>query len=356
MKIIHCADIHLDSKLEANLPTTKSRERKKEVILSFLKMIDYAEQNDVTAVIIAGDLFDSNRMLPTTANVILGKIAQCKNTDFLYLCGNHDAGKALSELELPTNLKLFDDSWVKYDYGNVTIHGVELTKDNCRHIYGSLFLDAETFNIVTMHGQLSSSSGEDMVNRTELSEKGINYLALGHYHKFDTGTLGKDGVWCYCGCLEGRGFDECGEKGFVVLDIDENGKYSMDFVKMSSRELYEIECDISGVTNTAEILEINDSKTKGIDSSSLIKLVLKGDISQDTQKDVELFNTHLNDKFWFAKVNDKTRLEIRYEEYINDISLKGEFIRQAMALDLDDEVRDRIIECGLRALSGQEVL
>ena len=40
MKIIHCGDIHLDSKIESNLPPAKSRERKKEIIMAFCKMVD----------------------------------------------------------------------------------------------------------------------------------------------------------------------------------------------------------------------------------------------------------------------------------------------------------------------------
>ena len=39
MRIIHCADLHLDSKLESNLPTNKSRERKKEIIAAFCRMV-----------------------------------------------------------------------------------------------------------------------------------------------------------------------------------------------------------------------------------------------------------------------------------------------------------------------------
>ena len=61
MKIIHCADIHLDSRITANLSATKSKQRKAEVLNSFCNMCDYAVNNGVEVVIIAGDLFDSDR-------------------------------------------------------------------------------------------------------------------------------------------------------------------------------------------------------------------------------------------------------------------------------------------------------
>lgn len=356
MRIIHCGDLHLDSKIESNLPALKSRERKKEIVMAFCRMVDYAAENGVTAVIIAGDLFDTDRMLSSTRDMVLGKISACPDTDFLYLCGNHDAGKALTECELPCNLKLFSDRWTSYTYENVCITGAELTADNCRHIYGSLFLPQDKFNIVTMHGQLSSSSGEDAVNRTELSDKGIDYLALGHYHKFDKGALGKNGMWCYCGCLEGRGFDECGDKGFVVLDIAADGSYRHEFIKNSIRSIVEVECDITGLNNTADILKKIETDTALISADAMVKVVLVGNVPADARKDIEYFKKHLDERFWFVKLKDKTRVELRHEDYLNDISLKGEFIRAALAAGLPEEMCDRVIECGLQALSGQEVL
>ena len=58
MKIIHCSDLHLDSKMETNLDKEKARERKNEILITFEKLISYAKENDVKIIIIAGDLFD----------------------------------------------------------------------------------------------------------------------------------------------------------------------------------------------------------------------------------------------------------------------------------------------------------
>ena len=59
MKIIHLADVHLDSKLNSHLSIEKAKLRKSEILVSFGKVVDYATQNGVKVVIIAGDLFDS---------------------------------------------------------------------------------------------------------------------------------------------------------------------------------------------------------------------------------------------------------------------------------------------------------
>ena len=49
MKILHCADIHLDSAMTANLDKDKARERRSELLASFKDMVGYAVK--VTAII-----------------------------------------------------------------------------------------------------------------------------------------------------------------------------------------------------------------------------------------------------------------------------------------------------------------
>lgn len=353
MRIIHCGDIHLDSKMES-LPAAKARIRRNEVTESFRRMADFAVENDVSAVIIAGDFFDSDRITRATADLVFGKIRECEAVEFYYLRGNHDAYKSLDDYELPKNLHLFSNNWVTYEIGDVAVTGVELTDENCRHIYGSLRLSDNKFNIVTMHGELTTASAVDAVNRSELAGKGIDYLALGHIHKYVFGTLGQSGAWCYPGCLEGRGFDECGDKGFVLLEID-GRSFEHKFIKNSSRDIVEVNCDISGICDTSEMLGAIDRSVGEIGKENIVKLCLTGNVPVDAHKDTEYFKGYLSDRFWFAKLKDETRLELRPELYENDISLKGEFIRQAKDSGLEGEMLDRVIACGLAALRGDEL-
>lgn len=56
------------------------------------------------------------------------------------------------------------------------------------------------------------------LNLNRLRGKGIDYLALGHIHQHREEKLDDRGIYVYSGCLDGRGFDECGEKGFVLVE------------------------------------------------------------------------------------------------------------------------------------------
>lgn len=356
MKIIHCSDIHLDSKMETNLPFATAQERNNEICGTFVRMVEYAVEHDVQVILIAGDLFDTERITSKTAGYLLSVIEKNKKIDFLYLKGNHDeARQAFLGLTLPSNLKTFSNEWTYYQYDFVKIAGVELDNDNAFDVYQTLTLDKNETNIVLMHGQESTQCGADLVCLPKLRSRGINYLALGHLHSYKSDKLDLDGDYCYCGCLEGRGFDECGEKGFVLLDVDRD-RVSSSFVPFAKRKLYDIPVDITGLITVSEIRQAMEQAAKDISAAHLVKFTLCGSYTTDTQKDLRFLSQNLNAKYYFVKIKDESRLKIERSSYEHDISLKGAFIRMVMDSDKSDEDKEKIICWGIQALSGEEIV
>ncbi len=353
MKLIHCSDLHLDSPLETHLSAEQARERNHEILETFFRLVRYAQEHRVDAVLIAGDLFDSSRISEATAGFVLDTIAQAQEIQFLYLKGNHDEDKqALADRTIPANLHLFGENWDYVQFGDVTVAGVQLTRENWNTIYDNLILEENRINIVTLHGQIASQPGEDQIALPLLRNRAIRYLALGHLHSYRKESLDLEGEYCYCGCLEGRGFDECGEKGFVLVEV-ENNRLTSEFIPFASRQLWEIPVDITGLTTVSELQQAMAQASSGIDPSHLVKFVLRGEYTPETQKDLPFLQRML--RFWFVRIKDESRLKLDRADYQNDISLKGEFIRLVMASDRSDAEKERIICCGLHALSGEEV-
>ena len=213
MRLIHCSDLHLDSKMEANLSARQAKDRGGEICASFARMVRWAESNEVRAILLAGDLFDTRRVSAKTADFVVNTMKNAAKIDFFYLRGNHDGTRdPFAGREVPGNLHTFDNQWTGYEMGGVTITGMELDRENWEQCYDDLKLDAEKLNIVMLHGQVATQPGEELVCLPRLRGKHIDYLALGHIHSFRQEDLDDRGQWCYSGCLEGRGFDECGER------------------------------------------------------------------------------------------------------------------------------------------------
>ena len=352
MKFIHCSDIHLDSRMEHNLPASQARERNAEICATFSRMASFAAEQGVTAVIIAGDLFDTEHVTDRTAGFVLDTVRNTPGVDYLYLRGNHD-NSGFSRMELPENFKMFGSSWTSFRYENVTVSGMD-PEDTWETYYEDLNLQPENVNIVTLHGQISTQPGRELIALPKLKRKFIDYLALGHIHGYQTGKLDERGSWCYCGCLEGRGFDECGEKGFVLLDVEDR-EVKAEFVPFSRRQTVEAQVDITDLTTVSQILQAMEHAAGEINPENLVKFTLTGSYTLETQKDLPFLQKMLEGKFYFHRIKDESRLKIEKETYEHDISLKGSFIRLVMASDKPTEEKEQIICCGIRALSGEEV-
>ncbi len=357
MRIIHTADLHLHSKIEG-LPTEKAKIRREEVLRTFERLCAYAKENDVTAVILAGDVFDTSKNSEKVIARFFEAIANASPVDFIAFTGNHDDGLDFtSQKNLPNNFKVISDEWAYFNYQNVVISGIVMNNFNAKILYDSLSLEEDKVNIVALHGQVVNYVGEpenDLIFLPKLKEKYIDYLALGHIHSYSKEKLDNRGYYAYSGCLEGRGFDETGEKGFILLEID-GKEIKTEFIPFAKRYLYTVEFDVTSKEHWfSTINEIVNSLSK-YDKDSLIKLVLIGEHGVGLEIDTEILTSRLNEEFFFAKVYDQTTLKVDLSDYINDKSVRGEFVRKVLSSNLSQEEKDAIVKIGLTALKGEGV-
>ena len=356
MKIIHCADLHLDSRMESGLPPEKAGERRLELLRTFTRMVERAAEEQVEAILLAGDLFDAGTVSARAGSCVLDVVAEHPQITFYYLQGNHDRNGFLSDAgRLPDNLKTFGPGWTSYEQGEVTITGAELCKDTPEDLMERLALNQSRVNIVMLHGTAGEQEGsdpQDTVPLRALRGRGIDYLALGHIHSFRLDRLDDRGCWCYSGCLEGRGFDECGEKGYVELEIDQ-GKIVPAFVPFAERSLHDIPVDITGALTQDDIQRKVRQEMRDIPQKDIVQIRLTGRVEPEVEPDPAWIRKWLEDSCYFLKVRDETSLLIRPEDYRYDVSLKGEFVRLVLASELAEDEKEAVLRKGICALTGE---
>lgn len=352
MKLIHCADIHLGSALTSRFGKEKANIRKGELRLAFSAMVDYAREENIPVIVLSGDVFDSDRPSKKDKEFFYQVVKNNPSVDFLYLRGNHDQRSAYDS-ELP-NLKTFDDRWSSYRYGDTVIWGLELDDTNDAALYNALPARQEDKNIVMLHGQLADSPGPGRICPSRLREKYIDYLALGHIHSYSIGALDSRGVWCYPGCLEGRGYDETGEKGFVVLDTEELS--APRFVARSRRVVRYLEVDLTGCADEYQALRRVQQELPAA-PEDLLRLELVGETGWDASDLSGELAPMLEGRYFHFSVKNRTVRAFDLDSYAQEISLAGEFVRRVQQLgDITEEERAQIIRLGLRALDGREVM
>ena len=344
MKIIHCADIHLGAPINS-FPDEVSKERKREVRNTFIRMVQFAKEKGVKVIMLSGDVFDRDKPYKKDVEVFYDIVENNPEIDFLYLRGNHDQeGESIAL----SNLKTFSAAWQSYAYDDVVISGIEIGTENNVSMYSTLALNEKQKNIVMLHGQIGGD-----INLTRLRDKGIDYLALGHIHQYEEGALDNRGRYAYSGCLEGRGFDETGVKGFVLLDVED--KLSYTFIPFSLRSIEKVELDVSGLQAGSEMVRLARAQIP-FKKENIYRIELVGEVDADVDSFAEDVQKYLETDCAYVSVKDKTTKKMDYTIYEGDNSLKGEFVRTVRErTDYTEEEKAQIIAFGLKALAGREV-
>ena len=354
MRIIHTSDLHINSPLNTHLTPAKTRERRDELLLSFRNLTNEAMALGAEAVIIAGDLFDSERVSSKALDSVLSSIERAGGITFLYLSGNHEKNALTNtQIPLPKNLKIFDEEWTYYQIGEVKIAGRSRTSAD---MFSTLSLGEKDPSIVVLHGELRDFSDTGgVIGVKDAAKIKCDYMALGHYHEYSERKINDRCVAVYSGTPEGRGFDETGERGYVVIDIDKYGvRYS--FKKRALRTLYTFEVDISEAGSQYDIENLIEHKIKRATRDDLVQVVLVGKHPTDLERDIAMLESFFEGKYYYFEIKDESRLKINMHDYENDKSLKGEFIRMVLSdVSLTEKEKTDIIECGLRALNGEKI-
>ena len=352
MRIIHTSDLHIGAPFSARLSQDKIRQRKAELIENFRRLCAEASRIKADALIIAGDLFDSERVPLSVSRQVITAMENAPGVDFLYLPGNHEKSAFIEcGLKMPENLKIFAREWTCFDYGEVSILGKSEINTG---MFNSLSTEKSRTNIVVLHGPISDAKGTDeLIGLADMKEKNIDYVALGHYHSYSVLEIDRRAKAVYSGALEGRGFDEVGDKGYSLIDITD-GVIQHCFVRFAKRTVRRIEVDTEGVSDRFRLEEKAAFALSSIPKGDMVRLVFVGKRSPELVIDTAALCARWSDLFFHFEVVDESGIKIEPARYALDKSLKGEFIRLVSSKDgLTEEEKGYIISCGINALMGE---
>ncbi len=229
-RILHTADLHLDSPLKSlALRDEDLRARVESATRTALtRIVDTALSEKVAAVLIAGDLFDGAERSARTAAFLLGELDRLRigEVRVFYIKGNHDAENPVTgALDLPGNVHVFDARGGKAQLEDgIWIHGVSFSG---RHAPDSLLprfsapVDGAV-NIAMLHTSLAGAAEHDVYapcSVGDLAGKGFDYWALGHVHRRH--VHGRDPWIVMSGMPQGRDMGEAGPKTATLLTITE---------------------------------------------------------------------------------------------------------------------------------------
>lgn len=310
-KFIHTADIHLDSPLKS---LALRDPQIAEVVggatrRTFEKIINLCLDEDVDALIIAGDLYDGDLRSMKTAAFLSRQMRRLEEADIrvFMIRGNHDSKSSITEhLNLPRNVRVFNG------YGGVeelkdlgvAIHGVSYAQPHAPESLLRKYKQpvAGLINIGIMHTSLAGTAGHDDYAPCavhDLVSHGFHYWALGHIHQ--RRIYAQNPFVVMPGIPQGRDIGEAGPKSVTIVEIsDINIRIDERFVADS--EFQRVQVDFVDITEWSMALEKlrkalktaqNAAKTRYL----ICRIILlgKSPLHWRIRRDADLFDAAVRD-------------------------------------------------------------
>lgn len=225
MKILHSADWHLDAPLRSLNPE-QARKLRREMLRIPQRIGNLCRENGCQMILLSGDLFDGPYSRESM-DAVYRALEEAAVPVFI-APGNHDPAWEKSpylQKNWPENVHIFRHNQME---------SVVVRELDCR-VYGAAFTGpesigllegfqaegAERYALAVLHGDPSSAQSPYCpVTALQVRESGLDYLALGHIHEGGSFQAGST-LTAWPGCAMGRGFDETGTKGALVVTLGE---------------------------------------------------------------------------------------------------------------------------------------
>ena len=360
MKFVHIADIHFDSPFinlsdRETFGDLKRLEQRK----VFKKVIEYIKPYNLKYLLISGDLYEHQYIRQSTIEYINNLFKEIPETKIFISPGNHDPyikNSYYNKFNWNENVKIFNSKIEKIELPEVDIYGFGFDDFYCTDcgIENFEIENKNKLNILVIHSTISGANIEEKqynsIPRKLLEEKGFDYVATGHIHKLDYNTYENQNI-VYPGSTIALGFDELGEHGMVVGEVEKN-KINLEFIPLNETEFIEINLDVTDIISKDELIEkINELEIR---EAQFAKIILIGKRNFEIDR-YELYKFTKNERI--IKIKDHTKINYNLEKLANNTTLKGIFASEMLEKlknnDLqEDEIQiiEKAIEIGFEAL------
>ena len=163
LKILHAADLHLDSPFEG-LPAGKAAVRRGEQRELLRRLAALAESEQADLVLLSGDLLDSGKPYYETGEELIRSLGRIAAPVFISP-GNHDyygAQSPYARLKLPENVHIFKTGRiepVELKELGVRVYGAAFTENRSGPLLRGFQAPREegTVNLLCLHGEVGGT-------------------------------------------------------------------------------------------------------------------------------------------------------------------------------------------------------
>jgi exonuclease SbcD len=365
VKLLLFSDLHLDTHFRWAGPDA-ARIRRRNLRATLTKIVDLARELEVDALCCGGDLYEHERFSPDTGEFLRATFETLAPTPVLIAPGNHDwfgPASLYHQVSWSPNVRVFTDnafSPVQLDIGFTLWGAAHRAPANTPDLLNRFRIDRSGVNVALFHGSESTGFSWQEEGKVahapfsaeEIARAGFTHALLGHYHRPTDGP-----THTYPGNPDPLEFGEDGERGAVLVHIEDDGSVWRDRYRVASTVVEDVTVDIDGVSHTGQAQSLVREALAS--HQGFVRLTLEGEISPDVDLDPAEFSTAAVAPHLGALTTrlGKVRAGYDFEALAQEPTVRGQFVRDAQSsADLGEDERRRVLITGLRALAGHDDL
>ena len=364
MRFLHTADLHLDSAFcKVGASDAQAQRARQRELLQRIFNVAKAEKCDM--ILIAGDLFDTPAATPESAALSLRLFAEWKKPIFISP-GNHDplvAGGFYKSADLPDNVYLFSSEELQYfdiDELDVTVAGYAFTGASLPRSPLSAMArpheESRRTLLLCAHTEIDApTSRYAPITTAEITRHGFDYAALGHVHN----PPAISERIRYCGFPEGRAFDEQGEGGVFIVDIDDNSGINVTRKITSTQKFIRTNIYLDSALDASAIKNAVLGEVRKYSADTHLRIYLTGIVASDTNIDASALCEELSSSLASLEIVNDTAALPDAAALGKDPTLRGEFYRALLPTLIGDDEQARsqallALKIGLAAIDGRD--
>lgn len=375
MRLIHTADVHLDMCFaSAHMPPGFGNRRRQSLRDVFHAIIERAGEWPADVVLIAGDLFDLERVTRDTVRFLQGEFKSIEHVPVCIAPGSHDPyvpGSPYADEKWPDNVTIFDHpEWrsLVLDEQGTTVHGFGFDgREVSQNPFGRFpSIQLGAVHVAVAHGSALGHQPPDKESYAPFEPstaavEGLHYLALGHFHAYTPIKGDFPTVMAYSGAPEGHGFNETGMRHFLEVEIDAE---EMQITPVASaRSIYlASRIDCTGFTSSQELVEAIRALAKDEDAPGIIaRITLTGTSAPEWRGELDAIHDAVAPAFEHIFLEDHTEPAEDFDALARQETSLGAFVARlntelADAQDKRDrKMLTRARELGLAAFRNRPI-
>lgn len=336
---------------------------------TFEQIIKLAIDRQVSLVLIAGDLFDTNRVHGIVVGTVLSeferleerniRVCICPGTHDLYndesiyrfvafpsnvilLTADHDH-EFFEDLDLTVYGKGFDGKLV----GESPLAELSLLKQSRFHV-GIAHCSIKVEGLIEKDSMI--------LDKKEIATSGLDYLALGHWHSLGEYSEGNT-IAYYCGSPEPIDMDQKGAGSVLMINMYEKGNIEVNPVRVGTKEFDEITVDVGLIGSINDITKRIEARA---DPNLIFKVTLVGLCRMDFDLNPQEIEDELSHGFFSLRILDKSHPkldEVKPQDFPEE-TVAGRFVRMlegkiAEANGEDEVLYGEALKLGFALLEGR---